>query len=157
MSVNKTVALTRKPRDEPVCLRLSEIATLVGGECAGDADPLVTGVSGIEDARPGDLTFLASGRYRKKLRDTQAAAVLVRRDEPIEIPAVRVDDPALAFTIVLRRFAQAVRSSRSAPAACNHLSPCQRLSSYRFPHTTTPGKRLRCRLHFLRRCTLCMT
>ncbi len=107
MSVNKTVALTRKPRVEPVCLRLSEIATLVGGDPAGSDDPLVSGVAGIEDAGPGDLTFLAHGRYRKKLRDTRASAVLVRRDEPVDIPAVRVDDPALAFTIVLRKFADA--------------------------------------------------
>lgn len=108
MSVNKTVALTRKPRVEPVCLRLSEIATLVGGDRVGDADPQITGVAGVEDAGPGDLTFLSDGRYRKKLRDSRATAVLVRRDEPVEIPAVRVDDPALAFTLVLRRFAEAL-------------------------------------------------
>lgn len=109
MSVNRTVALTRKPRSEPVCLRLSEIATMIGGDHVGDGDPLISGLAGIEDAGLGDLTFLSRRRYRRKLATTRASAAIVGRADQVTIPAVRVDDPALAFTIVLRYFADAMK------------------------------------------------
>ena len=109
MSVNRTVALTRNPRVEPVCLRLSEIATMVDGTRVGDVDPIISGLAGLDEAGAGELTFLARPSFRRKLSATRAAAVLVNREEAVAIPAVRVDDPALAFTIVLRHFADAAK------------------------------------------------
>jgi len=107
MRPNKTVALARQPRVEPLCLHLSEVAALVGGTLVGDADPTITGVAGIHDANAGDLTFLAHRRYRAALGRSRASAVLVDGHEPVDLPAVRVVDPAFAFSIVLRHFAAA--------------------------------------------------
>ena len=39
---------------------LAEIAKIVEGEVIGDKDLVVTGLSGIQDAKEGDLTFLAN-------------------------------------------------------------------------------------------------
>ena len=109
MSSHKTVALASQPRVEPLCLRLSQIATLVGGTLVGDADPILSGVAGIHEANAGDLTFLANPRYRAALHHSRASAVLVHLQEPVDRPAVRVADPALAFTRVLQHFAAAAR------------------------------------------------
>ncbi|MFQ5599519.1 MAG: UDP-3-O-(3-hydroxymyristoyl)glucosamine N-acyltransferase [Candidatus Krumholzibacteriia bacterium] len=109
MSLNKIAELAREPREEPVCLRLSEIADMVGGELVGTQNPWITGVSGIREAEEGDLTFLSKGRYRAALKHSRATAVLVGHSEKVERPALRVDDPAVAFMIVVRRFAAAVR------------------------------------------------
>ena len=109
MSVNRTVALTRSPRAEPVCLRLSEVAAMVDGTRIGDVDPMILGLAGLDQAGSSDLTFLARPGLRRKLNATRAAAVLVNHEEAISIPAIRVDDPALAFTIVLRYFADAAQ------------------------------------------------
>ncbi|UCE01944.1 MAG: UDP-3-O-(3-hydroxymyristoyl)glucosamine N-acyltransferase [Candidatus Latescibacterota bacterium] len=109
MSVNKTVALARKLRREPLCLRLSEIAAMVQGELVGADDPWITGLAGIHDANEGDLTFLGNRRYRAGLAKSRASAVLVDRQEPTRLPAVRVNDPAMAFALVLQHVGAATR------------------------------------------------
>jgi UDP-3-O-[3-hydroxymyristoyl] glucosamine N-acyltransferase len=87
---------------------LSEIARLVGGEIEG-TQPEITGVAGIREAQPGDITFLAARRYQPYLASTGASAVLVGRNELIHCPAVRVENPALAFLKVVRHFSEAVK------------------------------------------------
>ncbi len=111
MRANKSAVLAGAPLPSSLRLRLSEVATLVGGTCVGDADPWITGVAGIPDATDGDLTFLAQRRYRVALRHCRAAAVLVDPDESVDRPAVRVENPALAFAIMLHRFATAARKN----------------------------------------------
>ncbi len=78
---------------------LSDIARLVGGEIIGDARIVISGVAGIQDARPGDITFLANPKYSQYLDKTSASAVIVGRG--VESQAknlVRCDNPSLAFT-----------------------------------------------------------
>jgi len=107
MSLNKVSPLARPARPEPVCLRLSEIADMVGGTLTNGADPLITGVSGIREAAPGDLTFLASRRYRRDLAGSRASAVLIDEQEESPLPGIRTKNPALAFMLVVRHFAEA--------------------------------------------------
>ncbi|HZM15276.1 MAG TPA: UDP-3-O-(3-hydroxymyristoyl)glucosamine N-acyltransferase [Candidatus Krumholzibacteria bacterium] len=111
MSANKFVALARPAPALSVRLRLSEVAALVHGQLVGDEDPWITGLAGIHDAVEGDLTFLAQRRYRAALKHSRAAAVLVTPQESVDRPAVRVGDPALAFSLVLRRFSEATALS----------------------------------------------
>ena len=58
-------------------MKLGELASRLGAELRGDADLEVTGVKGIEEAGPADVTFVANPRYTALARTTQAAAVLV--------------------------------------------------------------------------------
>lgn len=109
MNPKDAAALAPASRPAMPCLDLTEIARLVGGEVAGGANPRITGVAGIREARAGDLTFLANRRYAPDLASTQASAVLVGRTEVVSRPAVRVDNPALAFMKVLRYFSEAVK------------------------------------------------
>jgi len=113
MSANKFAALAPSAPVPDVRLRLSEIAALVHGQLVGDEDPWITGLAGIHDAEEGDLTFLAQRRYRGALKHSRAIAVLVDAHEIVDRPAVRVADPALAFSQVLRRFSEA--TARSIP------------------------------------------
>ena len=109
MRSDKSLAPTRPARASALRLRLSEVATLVRGQLVGDDDPWITGLAGIQDAGEGDLTFLAQRRYRAALAESRAAAVLVDRRQNVDRPAVRVEDPAVAFNQVLRRFSEATR------------------------------------------------
>ena len=84
-------------------LKLSEIAALVGGEMVGDRDPVITGVAGIDEAGPGDLTFLARPSLAQALEESGAAAVLVGPGIEVTVPAVRVEDPYRAFAAYLAR------------------------------------------------------
>ena len=83
-------------------MRLSEIADLVGGELVGDDDPEITGAAGLEDAGPGDLTFVSRAALLPAAwRLRGASAVLLGPDMESDRPAVRCADPYRAFATVL--------------------------------------------------------
>jgi UDP-3-O-[3-hydroxymyristoyl] glucosamine N-acyltransferase len=88
-------------------MKLGELASRLGAELRGDAELEVTGVKGIEEAGPSEITFVANPRYTSLARTTHAAAVLV---EPgfQEIPAatLRIQNPYLAFSRALALFYQ---------------------------------------------------
>ncbi len=87
--------------------RLGQLAEHVNGTLVGDEQTLITAVSGIEEAGEGHITFLANPKYRSKLEQTKASAVIVAPD--VEIPGVnllKVANPYLAFAQVLTAFSQ---------------------------------------------------
>jgi UDP-3-O-[3-hydroxymyristoyl] glucosamine N-acyltransferase len=63
---------------------LRDLAARLGCELRGDPDVEITGVAGMEQAGPTEITFLANPKYAPKLRHTQAAAILV--SEPLKEP-----------------------------------------------------------------------
>lgn len=88
-------------------MKLGELAEQLGAELRGNPDLQVTGVKGIEDAGPTEITFVANPRYAGLARTTQAAAVLVEPEFP-EIPAatLRLKNPYHAFSRALGMFYQ---------------------------------------------------
>jgi UDP-3-O-[3-hydroxymyristoyl] glucosamine N-acyltransferase len=82
---------------------LKEIARLVAGDIVGDAEAVITGVAGIEDAHEGDITFLANPKYLPFLSRTHATAVIIGRDVAAEgvKSFICVDNPSLAFTQIV--------------------------------------------------------
>ena len=82
-----------------MALKLSEIAARVGGEVVGDGRFEITGVAKIEEAREGEITFLANPKYSKFLEQTRASAVIVPGDfsEPTDKSLIRTKNPYYAF------------------------------------------------------------
>jgi UDP-3-O-[3-hydroxymyristoyl] glucosamine N-acyltransferase len=81
---------------------LKEIAQFIGGEAIGDSGVVITGASGIKEARAGDITFLANPKYSSLLAATAASAVITPYDIKDSIkPIIRVDNPSLAFAKVI--------------------------------------------------------
>lgn len=74
---------------------------------------MVTGLNSISEAASGDVTFLGNERYLAALRTTRATAVLVSKDfsETLDshIALIRVENPTLAFSSVIRHFGPPVR------------------------------------------------
>jgi UDP-3-O-[3-hydroxymyristoyl] glucosamine N-acyltransferase len=79
--------------------RLGELAAHVGGELVGDSGLMITGLNGLAEANPGELSFYGNPRYRRQYEATRASAVLVGLDAtPREgVALVRVANPHLAF------------------------------------------------------------
>jgi UDP-3-O-[3-hydroxymyristoyl] glucosamine N-acyltransferase len=95
---------------------LRELAERLGCDLDGDGDIDIVRVSGIEDAGPGDVTFVANAKYEKAVRSTRASAIILRRDAPPAPCAVlRAADPYLAFARAVGLFAPVER-----PAAGIH-------------------------------------
>jgi UDP-3-O-[3-hydroxymyristoyl] glucosamine N-acyltransferase len=77
---------------------LADLARRLGCHLEGDGAIVVSRVVGIEDAGPGEVTFLANSKYASKLATTRASAVIV--DESVsEAPCamLRTPHPYLAF------------------------------------------------------------
>src|ERR1700757_1456224 len=88
-------------------MKLGEIASRLGAELRGNADLEVTGVKGIEEAGPTEITFVANPRYTGLARKTQAAAVLVEPEFPeIDAATLRIKNPYHAFSRALGMFYQ---------------------------------------------------
>jgi UDP-3-O-[3-hydroxymyristoyl] glucosamine N-acyltransferase len=86
-------------------MKLGELASKLKAELRGDAELEVTGVKGIEEAGPTEVTFVANPKYAHLARKTQAAAVLVEPDFPeIEAATLRIRNPYLAFSRTLGLF-----------------------------------------------------
>jgi len=91
-------------------MKLSELALKLGAELRGNGDREVTGVRGIEEAGPTEITFVANPRYAALARKTQAAAILVEPDfAELEVPTLRIRNPYHAFSQALGLFYQAPR------------------------------------------------
>jgi len=82
---------------------LREIAQVIEGDVKGDADVVITGISGIKEAASGDITFLANSKYSPLLVTTSASAVIVSREmeTPPDKNVIRVANPSLAFAKVI--------------------------------------------------------
>lgn len=86
-------------------MKLAEIAAKLGCTVDGDPNLEITGVAGIEEARPGELTFLVNRKYRPLLDASRAAAILVAKDAgPVPMAALRSANPYLDFARAIELF-----------------------------------------------------
>ncbi len=87
-------------------MKLSEIAGLLGAELHGNGDIEITGVAGIEQARPDQLTFLSNPKYATLARTTRAGAILLEPNGPaLEHTAIlRIQNCYRAFAEVIQLF-----------------------------------------------------
>jgi len=92
-------------------MKLSAIASALEVRLEnGSPDTEITGLNGIEQAGPGELTFVSNPKYAAAARSTRASAVIVGEDFPA-IPAamLRAKDPYLTFAKALEIFHQPLR------------------------------------------------
>src|SRR5271170_618131 len=98
-------------------MKLGEIAQRLGCELEGDAAIQITGVAGIEEAEPQQLTFLTNRKYRPALETTRASAVLIARDAgPLRMATLRSANPYLDF-------ARAIEMFHAAPEYASGVDP----------------------------------
>ena len=62
-------------------LLLSGLAGKIGAVLSG-ADAEVTGIAPVEEAGPGQVTFLSNPKYQRHVRETKAAAVIAKEPVP---------------------------------------------------------------------------
>ena len=84
-------------------ITLEEINKLVGGQLEGDPTLVIKGVSGMKEAKEGDITFLANPKYEALIDDSKASAIIASKDtqKAISKPVIRVENPSLAFAKVV--------------------------------------------------------
>src|SRR5665647_1785176 len=90
-------------------LLLSVLAGEIGARLQG-TDAEVSGIAGVEEAGPGQVTFLSNPKYAQKARETKASAIIAK--EPISgagCAFLLTPDPYLAFALAVARFHPPVR------------------------------------------------
>ncbi len=92
-------------------MKLSTIASALHARLEnGSPDTEIAGLNGIEQAGPGDLTFVSNPKYASAARSTKASAVIVSDDFPaISAAMLRAKDPYLAFAKALELFHEPLR------------------------------------------------
>ena len=106
-------------------MKLSAIAAALGVRLEnGSPETEILALNGIEQAGPGELTFVSNPKYAAAARTTRAAAVIVSEDFPA-IPAamLRAKDPYLSFARALELFHAPLRYAPGVhPTAVVHAS-----------------------------------
>lgn len=88
-------------------MKLTELARLTGARLDENAGELeIEGAAGLDEAQPGQVTFLANPRYTPRVQATRASAIYVGEQVEVskEIAVLRAADPYLAYTRALRLF-----------------------------------------------------
>jgi UDP-3-O-[3-hydroxymyristoyl] glucosamine N-acyltransferase len=97
-----------------LALTLSELARWIDGDIVrGGLDLSLTGMASLDAAGPHDVSFLGNEKYYPQFLETRAAAVIVPRsvtDGPETTALIAVDNPTLAFSTVVRHFAEISRA-----------------------------------------------
>src|SRR5271169_1532414 len=92
-------------------MKLGEIATALGATLEnGNPETNITGVSGIEEAATGQITFVANPKYAAATKNTAASAVIVSEDFPaVGCALLRSRNPYLSFARAIDLFYQPPR------------------------------------------------
>ncbi len=86
-------------------MKLAEIAEIIGGRIVGDPSVDITGVSAIQDAHLGDITFLAAKVNLQNSCSTNASAIITKKKiDGVSQSMLIVDNPQLAFAKTLELF-----------------------------------------------------
>ena len=76
---------------------LQEIADHVGGTIIGDGSVIIESASTLDSAGAGQITFLSNPKYAPRVKETQAAAVLVAEGLETSAAQIIAEDPYYAF------------------------------------------------------------
>jgi UDP-3-O-[3-hydroxymyristoyl] glucosamine N-acyltransferase len=87
---------------------VNQIAQMLGGEVKGSGSEKINMLAKIQDAKPGQIAFLANPKYEHFIYSSQASAIIVSKDfqakKEIASTLIIVDDPYLSFTKLLEEY-----------------------------------------------------
>jgi UDP-3-O-[3-hydroxymyristoyl] glucosamine N-acyltransferase len=88
-----------KIRHNPLAMTIAELANEIGAEVIGDGSATITSAATLEDAHPGQVSFLANPKYVKQLESTRASAVIVAPSTRVvnTTTLLKANDPYFAF------------------------------------------------------------
>lgn len=90
----------------------AQIALLISGRVEGNPDAAVSSFGKIEEARAGQLAFLANPKYEDYLYKTGASIIILNETQelkqPVSATLLRVKDPYSAFATLLSKYQEMV-------------------------------------------------
>ena len=108
-----------------------QIALLINGKLDGDPTITVNSFGKIEEAKEGQLSFLANPKYEEYLYTTRASIILI--NESLELKQklngtiIRVPDAYSAFAVLLSKYQEATMAQLTGVEQPSHISATARL------------------------------
>ncbi|MCK5174570.1 MAG: UDP-3-O-(3-hydroxymyristoyl)glucosamine N-acyltransferase, partial [Planctomycetes bacterium] len=76
---------------------LEQLAEHVGGKVVGDGSVEISAVSTLDQAGPGDISFMTNMKYIGRARTTKAGAVIAGSEIETDAALLVADDPYYAL------------------------------------------------------------
>ena len=108
-----------------------KLAEWLGGELQGDSELEILAPARIEDAGPGEVSFIANPKYAQFASTTKASALLVGKDFPADQGAtalIRLEDPYTGFGMLLGWFEAQRKAPRSGQNAMAWIAESAQVS-----------------------------
>lgn len=81
---------------------VKDIVELIKGELAGDGAVEIKGVSGIDEAEKGEITFIDNPKFKGLIKSTKASCVITSFDvDDTDKPVIKCKNPSLAITKIV--------------------------------------------------------
>jgi len=94
-----------------------QIALLTSGKIEGDPNASVNSFGKIEEAKQGQLAFLANPKYEDYLYSTQASVIIINDSlqlkQAVTATLIRVPDPYTAFATLLSKYQEMITQQLS--------------------------------------------
>lgn len=111
---------------------IRDIAALLKGKIEGDCDIKLSGVSKIEEGRPGTLAFLANPKYEQYIYTTAASAVLVNNDfkpaHQLKCTIIRVNSAYDSIAVLLKMY-ESMKPKPSGIEQPSYIDPSVKIGS----------------------------
>src|SRR5262245_125855 len=95
----------------------AQIALLINGKVEGDPNIAVASFGKIEEAKEGELSFLANPKYEEYLYSTKASVIIINDNfilkQPVGATLIRVPDAYSAFATLLSKYQEIVQQQLS--------------------------------------------
>lgn len=99
-------------------------------ELRGNPGCLIESVATLEEAGPGQISFLSNPKYEKMLTETKASAIVLKPDvsAPDHLNLIRIADPYAAITALIVKIHGYRKHRRVRPCpTCTHVDPSARI------------------------------
>ncbi|MGN6294897.1 MAG: UDP-3-O-(3-hydroxymyristoyl)glucosamine N-acyltransferase [Chitinophagaceae bacterium] len=104
----------------------SQIALIVNGKVEGDPNAVVDSFGKIEEAKQGQLSFLANPKYEEFLYTTKASVLIINEAyelrQPVATTLIRVPDAYTAFATLLSKYQEIMQQQLSGVQEPSYIS-----------------------------------
>lgn len=104
----------------------SQIALIVNGKVEGDPNASVDSFGKIEEAKQGQLSFLANPKYEDYLYTTKASVLIINDayelKQPVTTTLIRVPDAYTAFATLLSKYQEIMQQQLSGVQEPSYIS-----------------------------------
>ena len=109
----------------------AQIALLINGQIEGDPEASIGSFGKIEEAKPGQLAFLANPKYEDYLYSTGASVIIVNNSQPIkgkiDATLIRVPNAYRAFATLLAKYQAMIAQQMSGIQEPSYISKTAQL------------------------------